>query len=131
VAVLLQFNSGLPFNITGTRDLNNDGFSGSANLDRPLFVGRNSMYLPNRYNVDMRYSRFVPIRGAVKGEIIGEFKNLFNTVQTQTVNSTIPVDPTGNPINPIPTTFGPAPGGFPQTAGFEQREFQLGFKLRF
>ena len=27
--------------------------------------------------------------------------------------------------------FGPAPGGFPPTAGFEQFEFQLGFRLRF
>jgi hypothetical protein len=127
LAVLLQFNSGLPFSITSNQDLNKDGFGS----DRPAFVGRNSLYLPNRYNVDVRYSRFVPIRGAVKAEIIGEFKNLFNTVQTQSVNSTVATDALGNPVNTIPSTFGAAPGGFPQTVGFEQREFQLGFKLRF
>jgi hypothetical protein len=127
VAVLLQFNSGLPFNIQSNQDLNKDGFGN----DRPAFIGRNSMYLPNRYNVDMRYSRFIPIRGNVKGEIIGELKNVFNTVQTQSVNSVIATDALGNPLTAIPTTFGPAPGGFPQTAGFEQREFQLGFKVRF
>jgi len=128
VALLLQFNSGLPFNIVSTRNLNGDSF---ANNDRPLFVGRNSMYLPNRWNVDMRYSRFVPIHGDVKAEVIGEFKNLFNTEQTQSVNSAVQTDAAGNPLNPIPTTFGPATGGFPPTAGFEQFEFQLGFRLRF
>ena len=63
--------------------------------------------------------------------MIGEFKNLFNTEQTQAVNSQVQTDTAGNPLNPIPTTFGPAPGGFPPTAGFEQFEFQLGFRLRF
>ena len=58
IGVLLQFNSGLPFNIRANQDLNGDG---QANNDRPLFVGRNSMYLPNRYNVDLRYSRFIPL----------------------------------------------------------------------
>src|SRR5206468_1993907 len=114
IAMLLQFNSGLPLNIISNRDLNGDGFS---NNDRPLFIGRNSMYLPNRYNVDLRYSRFVPIHGAVKAEVIGEFKNLFNTEQTQAVNSQVPTDAAGSPLNPIPTSFGAAPGGFPPTAG--------------
>ena len=122
-AVLLQFNSGLPVNIVSNQDLNKDGFGS----DRPAFVGRNSLYLPNRYNVDLRYSRFVPIRGSIRGEIIGEFKNLFNTVQTQSVTSTIPTDALGNPLKSIPTDA----GDFPPSAGFEQREFQLGFRVRF
>ena len=122
----LVSNVSLPFNIVGGSDLNGDGFS---NNDRPIGIGRNSMYLPNRYNMDLRYSRFVPIRGDVRAELIGEFKNIFNTEQTQSINSTVKVDTLGNPASPIPTTFGP--GGFAQTAGFEQREFQLGFRLRF
>src|SRR5262249_45313234 len=128
IATLLQFNSGLPFNIIANRDLNGDGFS---NNDRPLFIGRNSMYLPNRWNVDLRYSRFVPIHGDVRAEVIGEFKNLFNSEQTQAGTSKVVTDAAGNPVNPIPTSFGPAPGGFPPNAGFEQFEFQLGFRLRF
>jgi hypothetical protein len=123
LGILIQLNSGLPFNVVSNRDLNNDGFGS----DRPLGVDRNSMYLPHRYNVDMRYSRFVPIRGSVRGEIIGEFKNIFNTVQTSGVTSTIAVDTLGNPIAPIPSDV----DGFPPNGGYEQRQFQLGFRVRF
>ena len=123
LGILMQFNSGLPFNVTSNRDLNNDGFGG----DRPIGVARNSMYLPHRYNVDMRYSRFIPIRGSIRGEIIGEFKNIFNTVQTSGVTSAIAVDALGSPLAPIPTD----PELFPPNGGYEQREFQLGFRVRF
>lgn len=123
LGVLIQLNSGLPFNITSNRDLNNDGFGS----DRPLGVARNSMYLPHRYNVDMRYSRFVPIAGDIKAEIIGEFKNIFNTVQTSGVTSAIAVDTLGSPIASIPTDV----SGFLPNGGYEQREFQLGFRVRF
>jgi hypothetical protein len=123
IGILMQFNSGLPFNIRGGRDLNGDGFGN----DRPLFVGRNSMYLPNRYNVDLRYSRFIPIAGAIRGEVIGEFKNVFNTLQTMAVSSTVTVDTLGNPASPLPGDV----SGFSPTAGYEQRQFQLGFRVRF
>jgi hypothetical protein len=124
LGILMQLNSALPFNIVSNRDLNNDGF---ANNDRPVNVGRNSMYLPARYNVDMRYSRFVPFRGNLRAEVIGELKNVFNTVQWSGVTSTIAVDTLGNPLAPIPTTA----EGFRPNGGYEQREFQLGFRLRF
>ena len=118
-------NSGLPFNITSNTDLNRDGFGS----DRPLGVERNSMYLPARYNVDVRYSRFVPIRGAIKAEIIGEFKNLFNTVQTSAVNSALRVLPNGELASGV--VIPSDADGFPATSGYEQRQFQLGFKVRF
>ena len=73
--VLLQFNSGLPVNILASRDLNQDG----VNSDRPLDVSRNPLYLPARKNVDLRYTRCIPIAGGVRGEVIAELKNLFNT----------------------------------------------------
>jgi hypothetical protein len=85
------------------------------------------MYLPARYNVDLRYSRFVPIRGSIRGEVLAEFKNIFNIVQTSGVNRIIQTDALGNPLAPIPTDG----SGFPPTAGYEQREFQLGFKIYF
>ena len=119
----MQFNSGLPINITGNQDLNKDGFGN----DRPVGIGRNSIYYPARYNVDLRYSRFVPVWNSVKAEIIGEFKNVFNTVQTQTVNGTIATDALGNPTVTVPATG----EDFRPTAGFEQRQFQLGFRVRF
>jgi hypothetical protein len=129
IGVLLQFNSGLPFNIRANRDLNGDG---QANNDRPLFIGRNSMYLPNRYNVDLRYSRFIPLWHSMRGEVVGEFKNIFNTnqtlsVATQNVAVVLPTDDAGNLLSPLPSNA----SGFTPTAGFEQREFQLGFRFRF
>src|SRR4029079_14138315 len=75
IGVLLQFNSGLPVNILSNRDLNADG----VNSDRPLNVAANGLYRPNRYNTDLRYTRWIPVRGSVRGEVILELKNVFNT----------------------------------------------------
>src|SRR6476620_9227840 len=77
IGILLQVNCGLPVNIPANRDLNGDG----VNSDRPLFVARNPLYLAARKNVDLRYTRFVPISGSVRAEIIAELKNVFNTEQ--------------------------------------------------
>jgi len=121
--VLIQINSGLPVNILASRELNGDGVTS----DRPLFVGRNSLYLPWRKNVDLRYTRWIPLQGSVRGEIVAEIKNVFNTVELSGINTTVAVDPLGNPLAPIPTD----PYQFPGASGYEQRKFQLGFKVRF
>ena len=91
--VLLQINSGLPVNISASRDLNGDGISS----DRPLFVARNPLYLAPRKNVDLRYTRFVPIRGSVRAEIVAELKNVFNTEQLAGITTSTVVDALGNP----------------------------------
>jgi hypothetical protein len=127
VGVLLQFNSGLPVNIRGNRDLNQDG----TGNDRPIDIGRNSVYLPARYNVDLRYSRFIPINGARQVEVIGEFKNVFNTEQVSTVNQAFTVDALGNPAVPLPATGDDFKDAGRVTGGYEQRAFQLGFKFYF
>ena len=85
------------------------------------------MYMPVRKNVDMRYTRWLPIRGAVRGEIILELKNAFNIQQLQGLTTTQAVDTLGNPVTAIPTD----PYQFVNPSGFEQRKFQLGFKVRF
>jgi hypothetical protein len=123
IGFLLQFNSGLPVNIISNRDLNGDGVSS----DRPLNIDRNSLYLPVRKNVDMRYTRWIPIHGSVRAEIIMELKNVFNTQQLAGINTTTAVDTAGNPLTPIPTD----PYQFVNPSGYEQRKFQLGFKVRF
>jgi hypothetical protein len=123
VGILLQFNSGLPFNVRSNLDLNGDGIL----ADRPNAIARNSVYLPARYNTDLRYSRFVPIVGRYRGEVVAEFKNLFNVVQTSAVNRIVTTDVDGNPVAAIPS----AGDQFTPTAGYEQRQFQLGFKLSF
>jgi hypothetical protein len=121
--VLLQFNSGLPLSIRSNRDLNGD----SASSDRPLYVSRNSLYLPNRYNVDMRYTRMIPIRGSVRAEVLAELKNVFNTEQMSGINTVVTTDANGNPLSAIPTD----PYQYPNATGYEQRKFQLGFRFRF
>src|SRR3954469_5110659 len=123
IGVLLQFNSSLPVNIRSNLDLNGDGVLS----DRPLNIARNSMYLPNRYNVDLRYTRIIPVGGAFNAEVIAEMKNLFNTEQMSGFNSVVTTDTAGNPTTPIPSD----PYGFPGATGYEQRKFQLGFKVRF
>jgi hypothetical protein len=123
IGILLQINSGLPINVIANRDLNQDG----VNSDRPLFVTRNSLYLTPRKNVDLRYTRWIPIRGSVKGQIIVELKNVFNTTELAGVTTTTAIDTAGNPLATIPTTA----AGFVNPSGFEQRKLQLGFKVRF
>jgi Carboxypeptidase regulatory-like domain/TonB dependent receptor len=125
IGVLLQFNSGLPVSILANSDLNKDG--ANPNDDRPNFVGRNSLYLPARKNVDLRYTRWIPIKGSVRGEVIAELKNVFNTEQMAGINTTVVTDSLGNPTAPIPSD----PYQFPNPSGYEQRKFQLGFKVRF
>lgn len=123
VGLMMQFNSGLPVNLRSNLDLNGDGVL----ADRPLGIGRNSLYLPARYNVDARFSRFVPIRGTIRAEIAAEFKNLFNTVQTSAVNRIIATNASGEPLAALPTST----SALQPTGGYEQRQFQLGFKLYF
>jgi hypothetical protein len=123
--ILLQANSGLPFNLRSNLDLNKD----SVLSDRPLSIGRNSMYLPHRYNADFRYSRFIPIRRTMKGELIAEFKNVFNNRQTSAVNGVVTTDAAGNPLATIPATAEDFP--IAGRSGYEARQFQLGFKFNF
>jgi hypothetical protein len=123
IGVILGFNSGLPVNIAGNADLNGDGVIN----DRPLGIARNSLYLPAQKNLDVRYTRSIPLRGSVRAEIIAELKNAFNFEQLSGINTTTVVDALGNPVSPIPTD----PYQFVNPSGAEQRKFQLGFKVRF
>jgi Carboxypeptidase regulatory-like domain/TonB dependent receptor-like, beta-barrel len=123
LGALLQFNSGLPVNTPSNRDVNGDG----STSDRPLGVARNALYLPARKNVDFRYTRWIPVHGSVRGEIIAELKNAFNTQQLSNVTTTIATDTLGNPTVAIPTDA----YQLVNPSGYEQRKFQLGFKVRF
>jgi hypothetical protein len=128
IGALLQFNSGLPFNILSNLDLNGDGVLS----DRPLGVSRYSMYLPVRKNIDLRYTRSIPVAGGVRGEVVAEFKNVFNIEQVASVGAsngqaTRATDAAGNPLVPIPDD----PKQFVNPSGFEQRKFQLGFRVAF
>ncbi|MDO8835593.1 MAG: TonB-dependent receptor [Vicinamibacterales bacterium] len=121
--IALQFASGIPVNVRSNRELNND----ATGSDRPVGVSRNSLNLPARKNVDLRYSRKFPVRGTVELQLTAEVKNLFNTVQWAGVNSVVATDTLGVPLSAIPT----AGDGFPATSGYEQRQLQLGVKVIF
>jgi len=121
--ILLQFASGIPVNLRSNRELNNDG----TTSDRPDGVSRNSLNLPERYNVDFRYSRRLRLGGNRAAEVIAEVKNIFNTVQTSGVNATIATDTLGIPLATLPTSG----DQLTPTGGYEQRQFQLGFKFTF
>ncbi|HSL22304.1 MAG TPA: TonB-dependent receptor [Vicinamibacterales bacterium] len=119
--VALLFASGIPVNVRSNRELNNDAIGS----DRPNGVTRNSLRLPARKNVDFRYTRRIPLRGTVTVEVLAELKNLFNTVQWSGVSSVVATDLLGNPAAALPTSGDQLlPSG-----GYEQRQFQLGFKF--
>jgi hypothetical protein len=122
LAIIVQANSGLPFNIRANQDLNKDGVTN----DRPNGIGRNTGRLGRVVNVDLRYSRFVPIGGTRRVEVLFEAKNVLNTRNISGVNRVVAVDAVGNPTAALPegsTAFA--------TAGYDQRLMQLGVKFTF
>jgi hypothetical protein len=130
LGIVVQANSGLPFNIRSNRDLNGDGVS---NNDRPLGVERNSGRLGTVFNVDLRYSRFIPIAASTRGEVFVEAKNIFNRQNIAGVNRTVTTDAAGNPVVDITDTTATPDRGFPfsGTSGYDQRIIQVGFKVSF
>jgi hypothetical protein len=120
LGIILQTNSGLPFNIRSNVDLNKDGVTN----DRPIGIERNAGRLGRVANLDLRYSRFVPVRGTWRGEVFFEAKNLFNVKNVSGVNRVVTTDAFGVPAVSIPATF-------PGTAGYDQRQMQLGVKFSF
>ena len=121
LGVILQANSGLPFNIRSNLDLNLDG---QLN-DRPLGIERNSGRLGRVFDVDFRYSRFVPFSGERRAEVFFEAKNLFNTKNVAGVNRVVPTDATGS------LAAASLPAEFPRTSGYDQRIMQMGVKFAF
>jgi hypothetical protein len=121
VGVILQANSGLPFNIRSNRDLNLDGVLN----DRPNGIERNSGRLGRVLNVDLRYSRFIPFSAARRAEVFLEAKNLFNVENVAGVNRVVTTEINGD------LSAGSLPGVFPRTSGYDQRIIQAGLKFSF
>jgi hypothetical protein len=126
VGVAMQFASGVPINLrSNPGEINNDG----VNSDRPAGIPRNSITLPARYNVDLRLSRQFGLGGSRKAEVLAEVKNLFNVVQWAAVsNASLAVTAaTGVPTVPVPTSG----DQLLPSAGYEQRQLQIGFRFVF
>jgi hypothetical protein len=118
--VIFQANSGLPFNIRSNLDLNQD----SVTSDRPLTIERNTGRLGTVVTLDLRYSRFVPIRRETRAELFFEAKNLFNRQNVSSVSRVVTTDAAGTPVSGIPSQF-------TGTGGYDQRIMQVGFKVNF
>jgi len=130
LGLILQANSGLPFNIRTNRDLNNDG---NATNDRPLGIGRNTGKLGSSVTLDGRYVRFFNF-GKRRLEIFGEGKNLLNRLSVSTVNRIVATDTMGNPTVAIPSSIirCGSPAVTPcATAAYDQRSLQIGAKITF
>jgi carboxypeptidase family protein/TonB-dependent receptor-like protein len=125
VGIILQTNSGLPFNIRSTVDLNGDGVLN----DRPNGLDRNAGRLGRVLNLDLRYSRFVPVRTGQRIELFFEAKNLFNTENIAGVNRVITTDALGNVTGSLPLRGSQYPTS--GKSGYDQRLMQLGLKFAF
>src|SRR5262245_25524497 len=137
IGVITRFNTGFRCNVRGNNDLNRDGV---ATNDQPRSIVVNPATLGNVKQIDLRSSRFIPVRESKRIEIIGEFTNLFNIVNVSGINQTVPVTVnSSNPLDPVNGT--PVLTGtnllttsnrkLIATGGFPQRIFQLGFKFHF
>jgi len=125
LGIILQANSGLPFNIRSNLDLNQDG----VNNDRPLDIERNTGRLGRVVYLDLRYSRFIPFRDAMKAELFFEAKNLFNTTNIAGVNRVVTTNALGVPASPIVVNGSDYPTA--GKSGYDQRTMQLGVKFIF
>ena len=125
IGIILQANTGLPFNIRSNLDLNSDGVLN----DRPLGLDRNAGRLGRVVNLDLRYSRFIPIVAAHRAELFFEAKNLFNTENIAGVNRVITTYAQGNPLAPILLDGRDYPTA--GKSGYDQRTMQLGLKYSF
>jgi hypothetical protein len=125
VGVILQANSGLPFNIRSNLDLNADGNT----ADRPLDLERNAGRLGRVVTLDLRYSRFVPLVSAQRLELFFEAKNLLNTQNIAGVNRVVTTSVAGVPASPILIDAADYPDA--GKSGYDQRLMQLGVKFIF
>jgi hypothetical protein len=79
--------------------------------------------------LDLRYSRFVPVRDGHRLELFLEAKNLFNIEKIAGVNRSIVTDAVGNPATTplLDGSDSPLAG----RSGYDQRLLQLGLKYIF
>ena len=123
IALIVAANSGYAFNIVSKEDLNEDGLR----HDRPLGVARNSGTTPPLFNLDLRYSRFIPIGGRFRFELLAEFTNFFNINSiVQFNNVEVATDTNGNLTNGIPDFRSRN-----QSTSQESRQTQIGVRFSF
>lgn len=125
VGIIAAANSGERFNIISGTDLNRDGFETS---DRPVGVKRNAGKTPTQFNVDLRYSRIIPLAERYRLEAFADLQNLFNTNSIVAFNNVIVAT---NPITGVMVGSLPDFKALNQSTSQESRQLQLGLKFIF
>jgi hypothetical protein len=121
LAILATIQSGEVVNIGSNMTLNNDQ-QAPASLQRPAFVGRNTLRVPRTIEFNARYSRVFPIREAMNFEFLAESTNIFNRTNVTGMTSGATVDPLGNIL---------AQPSLAWSSALDQRLIQLGLKFNF
>jgi len=111
IAVTATIQSGDVFNMGSNRVLNGDPLTPAA-FQRPLFIGRNTIRGPRTSEINVRYTRLIPLTDRMNLEFIAESTNVFNRTNVVGLNTTATVDPAGNII---------APPSLNATAALDQR----------
>ena len=123
--IIATANNGETYNIITNQDLNGDGVF----VDRPVGIVRNSGRTPKQFNVDLRYSRFIPFTERFRLEFFAEAVNIFNINSVYQFNNTTLTTgfdlPTGNLTGALPDFQ--ARG----VTSLDSRQVQLGFKFTF
>jgi hypothetical protein len=97
--------------------------------DRPIGLERNAGRLGRVVNLDLRYSRFVPLAGSQRAELFFEAKNLFNTQNISGVNRVVTTTADGVPVSTLLINASDYPDA--GKSGYDQRVMQLGAKFIF
>jgi hypothetical protein len=119
ISTMTYYNSGYPINVNSGVDLNNDG---QAN-DRPLYRGRNDVYGPELFQMDLRLTRSFKFRERYEAAAILETENSFNSTNP---NCGISSGCTGAVVNNVNNAdFGRI------TSARSARNVQFGFRFRF
>ncbi|HLJ17572.1 MAG TPA: TonB-dependent receptor [Bryobacteraceae bacterium] len=120
ISTLMTFHSGIPYNIVVGSDVNGDG---NSSTDRPLIggvaLGRNTLIGPDIGDVDLRFSREIPVRERFRVQLLAEAFNLLNHVNYTGINTTWGTGLTAR------STLGQ------YTAAGDPRQLQFGLKVRF
>ena len=120
LTILANLGVGDEQNEISNLNLNNDPI-GSA-VQRPAYVGRDTLRTPNVYQVDMRYTRALfRIKDRIVPRLLVEFNNLFNTKNITTINNKATV----NALGVILTQ----PSLAPTSTVLEGRLVQLGIRV--
>lgn len=119
LTLLANLSSGDQFNETTSTLLNGD--SAASAVQRPLFIGRDTLRGPNIYQIDMRYTRTVySLRERLKVKLLAEANNVFNIKNITSINTTAVTNSVG--VVTAPPTLAPT------SSVLEGRLIQLGIR---